>query len=689
MNHIKHISIVFLLLLNNLFLKSQVEEYALPNECIVMLKQDAKVIDLVKAFPQFSVKDCLSKRMNIWLLKSTVSGRENILTLYKSQYIIKAQFNHQIERRLIPNDSYFNQQWDMFHPPTAGGKAGADIDADLAWGLNTNSIASTGDTLVIAVIEDKLDIFHEDMNWFVNHNEIDSNGIDDDANGFIDDYKGWNAFDNSGDVYDTGNPHGTHVAGIAAAIGNNGKGIAGVAFGMKVLPIAGSTTLESVAVKAYDYVIEMRKLYDATNGVKGAFIVATNSSFGVDGGLPINYPIWCAMYDSLGQVGILNACATANKNWDIDVMGDIPTACPSPFMISVTNTDINDNKNISAAFGKNSIDLGAPGSYIYSLFGNNSYGTLSGTSMATPHVSGSIGAMFASACQQFLLDYKSQPALLALKMKSFLLDAAEPIAALNHITVTGGRLNLYRALKNVQSYDCHLCGMNIMSSINPITCENNQDASIQIFPDTLQYVWANRTDTVASLTNLSAAEYDLTVTNRNGCSQSFSFFIDEATSLHFSTIYINPLTDSTNGNIIINAISGGGDSLLYALNGSAFQQTNIFNYSTSGEYTIRVKNESGCEIDTVLTLNAQGIHDNVSSSFYLYPNPADAWLFILDPNNEIKSFTIYNSLGEMIKQENTTSEKTQLPLNELNAGMFLIKVETKAGQVFMKKWIKE
>jgi hypothetical protein len=103
-------------------------------------------------------------------------------------------------------------------------------------------------------------------------------------------------------------------------------GVSGVDWKAKVMPVVGSTTTESVAVAAYTYVLECRRLYNETNGAKGAFVVVTNSSFGVNQGQPANFPLWCAMYDSLGKQGILSVCATANNNWDIDVLGDIPTA---------------------------------------------------------------------------------------------------------------------------------------------------------------------------------------------------------------------------------------------------------------------------------------------------------------------------------------------------------------------------
>src|SRR5262249_49534599 len=163
---------------------------------------------------------------------------------------------------------------------------------------------------------------------------------------------------------------------------------AGVNWNVQLMPLKGVGT-EDQTVEAYTYVLEMRKKYNDSNGASGAFVVATNSSFGVNYGQPSDYPLWCAMYDSLGKYGILNAAATTNSNVDVDVVGDIPTACPSEYLITVTNTTAADEL-YPAGYGVLTIDLGAPGASIYTTTPNNGYSTATGTSPATPHVAGAI-----------------------------------------------------------------------------------------------------------------------------------------------------------------------------------------------------------------------------------------------------------------------------------------------------------
>ncbi|MFI5136032.1 MAG: S8/S53 family peptidase, partial [Chitinophagales bacterium] len=180
------------------------------------------------------------------------------------------------------------------------------------------------------------------------------------------------------------------------------------------------------------------------------------------------YPLWCAMYDSMGQYGILNIGATANGTWNVDQVGDIPTACPSDYLISVTNTNESDQKYPQAAYGDTTIDLGAPGTDILSTVPGNSYGLKTGTSSASPHVAGAVALLYSLPCSQFVQDYRSDPAGTALKIKSFILDGVDSITDLsvNYPTVSGGRLNVYNSLQLMaQYYNCDV-GIDEVTSVN-------------------------------------------------------------------------------------------------------------------------------------------------------------------------------------------------------------------------------
>ncbi|QQS36005.1 MAG: S8 family peptidase [Ignavibacteriales bacterium] len=447
------------------------EQNIVRGEIIVQLNAANQLNNFKDAFQNLDlkIKQLLSKRMNIWLCtyNETKIDVSDVLYEIRTHRSVKSvQFNHVLSERsaqifdlnnynpytvlsTFPNDTRFNEQWALHNTGQSGGTVDADIDAPEAWDISTGGLTADGDTIVIAIIDGGCDLNHNDLPYWYNYGEIPSNGIDDDSNGYIDDYRGWNAYGNNGTV--PGSSHGTHVAGISGAKGNNNLGVSGVNWNSRIMPIAGSSSSEATVIAAYGYVLEMRSLYNETNGVLGAFIVSTNASFGVDQGQPANYPLWCAIYDSLGVQGVLNCGATANANWNIDVVGDIPTGCPSPYMISVTNTTRTDAKNSGAAYGLNTIDLGAPGTSVLSTYPNNNYQNLTGTSMATPQVTGAIALMFAAADSQILASYKSNLSDGAIMFRDILFEATDSISALQGITVTGGRLNVYNALLPVSA----------------------------------------------------------------------------------------------------------------------------------------------------------------------------------------------------------------------------------------------
>ena len=176
------------------------------------------------------VKKRLVKRLNIWLLEFDEDQLDVLLVIgfsNRNVAVVAAQKNHLITRReTVPNDPLFNTMWGMDNTGQTGGTNDADIDAPEAWDITTGGITALGDTIVVAVIDGGFDLNHEDLNYWKNHNEIPGNGVDDDGNGYIDDYDGWDAYDSDGTI--PSDAHGTHVAGTVGAIGNNAIGVTGV-----------------------------------------------------------------------------------------------------------------------------------------------------------------------------------------------------------------------------------------------------------------------------------------------------------------------------------------------------------------------------------------------------------------------------------------------------------------------------
>ncbi|MCB0573690.1 MAG: S8 family peptidase, partial [Saprospiraceae bacterium] len=271
-----------------------------------------------------------------------------------------------------------------------------------------------------------------------------------DNNGYIDDFGGWDARNNS-DHNSTSN-HGTMVNGVIGAVGNNETGVSGVNWNVRLMNIS-NTEFEAEIIDGYYYIGKMRRLYNETNGEKGAFVVATNASFGLDREKADDHPLWCATYDSLGQVGILGVGATANININVDLEGDMPTSCKSEFLITVNNTNKLGAKMPGTGFGSVSIDLGAPGEGTYSTGGTSSptYTTLGGTSLATPHVTGAVGLLYSMSCDKLTSDALSNPAGCARRVRDILLDNVEPEPTLDGLTTTGGYLQIANSVDAVRS----------------------------------------------------------------------------------------------------------------------------------------------------------------------------------------------------------------------------------------------
>ncbi|MCB0790732.1 MAG: S8 family serine peptidase [Flavobacteriales bacterium] len=398
----------------------------------------------------------LSAPMRAWLLHFEAPGIPQAVMLrevHRHPAVMLAQNDHVIKERSVPNDPQYGSQWQH-----------QNIDSEAAWDITTGGLTATGDTIVVCIVENA-DLPHPDLvaNAWHNWNEIANNGVDDDGNGFVDDVDGWNAQGNNDNAY--GGPHGTSVAGMIGAVGDNNLGVAGANWHVKMMPVTYASTQESAVIAAYTYPLVMRRKYNMTNGAEGAFVVATNASWGIDGGQPSDSPLWCAMYDTLGTAGILNCGATANNNVNVDIVGDLPTACSSDFMISVTATNSSDNRTFSA-YGATTIDVGAPGENIFTTNIGGGYGSTSGTSFASPLTAGVIGLLYSAPCSSLMSLVHSDPEAGALFVRQALFDGVEQVGNLPGTIVTGGRVNMYNSLMEILN-NCGACpGATSLSAVN-------------------------------------------------------------------------------------------------------------------------------------------------------------------------------------------------------------------------------
>lgn len=423
---------------------AQQPEY-LQGEVIAQIKDNTDpqdVVDDIKSdYPQLStlkIDRCLGRYMQVWLFSyenENLDSKEALRAFKQHKQVALAQVNHVVQDRNEPNDPDFDEQW--YH--IQGGDH--DIDTDEAWDITTGGYTAFGDRIVVCIIEGGgADWDHEDLieNHWVNELETPNNGEDDDDNGFVDDYNGWNPPDDD-DIIPGGN-HGTAVSSMIGARGDNNIGIAGVNWDVGLMQVTVGGLNEANVMEAYEYPLTMRQIYNETGGAEGAFVVATNASWGIDFGDPDDAPLWCAYYDTLGEAGVLNCGATANNNVNIDEVGDLPTACPSDYMVSCTATNNQDVRTFSA-YGIEHVDLGAPGESVYLCENGNGYGNTSGTSFASPCVAGVIALMYSVPCPSMMTLVQADPQAGADYILQALYDGVDPIANLADEVATGGRLN--------------------------------------------------------------------------------------------------------------------------------------------------------------------------------------------------------------------------------------------------------
>lgn len=395
----------------------------------------------------FTVTEALIPHLNIYLLSDNQKSADSSSSLNKALNLtgVKSAMPNDVLklRSQTPTDAEYSKQWSM-----------KTIEAAEAWDLGTGGENSAGEEIVVAVVDGGTDLTHADLvnNAWINTAEVPGNGIDDDNNGYIDDINGWNAYNSTATI--PKNMHGTHVAGIVGAEGNNGKHVAGVNWKVKIMAVAASSGESAVILRGYGYVLKQKMLWLQSKGKEGANVVSTNSSFGVDGAdcSSSKYSMWNDIYEEMGKAGILSAAATANQAWDIDKTGDVPTSCVSDYIVSVTNTTKDDKLYSSAGWGKTHVDIGAPGTDVYSTVPGDSGRNLTGTSMATPHIAGAIGFLYSVASPGFTQLSKQDPAKAALEIKKILMSNSDALDTLKGKTVSGGRLNLKKSAEAISHF---------------------------------------------------------------------------------------------------------------------------------------------------------------------------------------------------------------------------------------------
>ncbi|MBW7868424.1 MAG: S8 family serine peptidase [Brumimicrobium sp.] len=510
-------------------------------DIIIRMEKGGNPYTLVTRMPaylDFKVTQSLAEKSDIWLLhfNEDNSTKENAINLLLRDRTVRiAQPNRFVELRAIPNDPNYGNQWQH-----------TKINSPGAWDITTGGKTTNGHDIVVALMESADVINHNDLkdNRWINTAEIPGNGIDDDGNGFVDDYNGWNSSSNNDNI-GTGS-HGTSCAGMIGAKGNNSLGVAGINWDVKIMVINLSSGTEAGVIAGYNYALQQRLLWNQTNGASGAFVVASSASWGYDGANPNDYPIWCGFYDDLGQAGILNVGATTNQNWNVDQTGDVPTACPSDYMVSVTATNSSDIIDF-AGYGLTTIDIAAPGSSIYTTAPNNGYTSTSGTSFACPLTAGLIALMYSSPCESIESLAMSDPQGTADIVRKALFDGVDKTTYLQGKVKYGGRINAKKSIDTLMAVICNSClpplniqTANIQENTAEVTFDGDGDNYTIYYQASGDINWLTST---SSTTSFSLA-------GLNSCTEYAYYIKSECSGEDSNPTAIKTFTTSGCGNCV-------------------------------------------------------------------------------------------------------------------------------------------
>ena len=406
-------------------------------------------------------------------LRVGIGVPRGLTNLRAARGVVAAEPDYIVHTNLIPNDPSFGSLWGLHNIGQSAGTVDADIDAPEAWDF------STGGSIGVGIIDTGIDYRHPDLykNIWINQAEIPggiraaltdidadgritfwdlnnpvnqgagkitdltgngvidagdiltaaasggwADGVNTGGNAYTDDLIGWDFVNNDNNPLDD-NDHGTHVAGTIGAMGNNGVGVAGINFhaqmaGLKFLGASGSGSL-SGAINAVNYAV-------------GVGLKVTNNSWGGGGfSLSLNSAITAAM--NAGQIFV---AAAGNAGTNNDTTANYPSNYTQGNVLAVGSSTRTDARSSFSNYGATTVDLFAPGSSILSTTPNNTYSTFSGTSMAAPHVTGAIA-----------LVWDAHPTWTYQQVITSILSTVDVKPAFQGISVTGGRLNVDRAIR--------------------------------------------------------------------------------------------------------------------------------------------------------------------------------------------------------------------------------------------------
>ena len=401
---------------------------AVPGEFIVKLKKPLTEQEQAQFFSQLGETSSRVVREDVLVVKKP-KGMTNgtFLNAFNTSDLVElVEPNYIYTINKIPNDPDLKKLWGLKNSGLAdkdgtSGISGVDVGAEKAWDITTGS-----KDVVVAVIDTGVDYTHPDLKNNAWVNEAEKNGKagkDDDGNGYVDDIHGYDFANNDGDPMDD-HSHGTHCSGTIGAKGDDGKGIVGVNWnvsimGVKFLTGSGSGTLEG-AIKAIDYATKMKVDIMSNSWGGGGYSQTLKEAI-----------------ERAEEAGILFVAAAGNDTNNNDTNPEYPAGYDVDNVVAVAALDVRGTLAYFSNYGKKTVHVAAPGHNIYSSVAGGGYDTYSGTSMATPHVSGVAALLLAH-----------EPNLTYQDVKERLIKTSKPLAATNNKVVAKGIVDAYYALTN-------------------------------------------------------------------------------------------------------------------------------------------------------------------------------------------------------------------------------------------------
>lgn len=543
------------------------------------------------------------------------SVTQALSTVRSLRNVAYAEPDYRVTADATPNDTSFGSLWGLNNIGQSGGRSDADVDAPEAWNTSTGS-----GNFVVGIIDTGIDYNHPDLaaNMWTNPGEIAGNGIDDDRNGYVDDLRGYDFANNDADPMDD-NGHGTHVAGTIGAVGNNGVGVTGVNWRVKMAALkfldASGSGYTSDAVRALDYAV-----------AKG--IRVTNNSWG-GGGDSSSLRTAIQRAQTAGSIFV---AAAGNDGQNTDVTVSYPASYSYDNIVSVAATDRNDALASFSNYGATTVDIAAPGVSILSTTPNNTYSTYNGTSMATPHVTGVVA-----------LVWDRNPTWTYRQVINQVLSTADPVTGLSGKVATGGRLNAAKAI-GAANITPDTTGPFIVTASPSLTVSAPVSSVTFTFSEPIAAGTFTAAD-VVSFTNATGQDIRSSITGVTGSGTTWTVNFTQQVVNGYYPIIVGPNITDLAGNLLDqnrNNVKGESPAdqygVYFQITGSTVGTPTTFTNAVATAITDRATITSSLVVSAAGTINDLNVGLNVRHTY-----DGDLIVRLIAPDNT--TITLVNRRG--------------------------------------------